>query len=243
METKLSEEKFKPLFSPDWWEKIRPFFLSGGFDKIYEYLKFESGRGKRIAPLSNNTYRCFFETPLKDLKGVILGFCPYHTFKNFMPIADGLAMGCSTTGKLQPSLELWYNSVEKELYNGLSLEGDKNPDLTFLAHQGILLFNSSLTTEMNKAGSHMDIWEPFTKFIFEEILAIERVPVMFLGREASKFKRYMPLMSWGFEVSHPASASYKNEEWTSGGALKQFITAIKDQSGKDIQLLDFSLPF
>jgi uracil DNA glycosylase len=74
MKTKLNEEKFSPLFG-DWWKVIRPFWEDGGFDPIYDFLKFESRRGRKIAPLSSDTYRCFKETPLDKIKVVILGMC------------------------------------------------------------------------------------------------------------------------------------------------------------------------
>ncbi len=44
------------------------------------------------------------------------------------------------------------NYIEKELYDGLDLEHVKNPDVSYLAKQGVLMYNAALTTEMNKAG-------------------------------------------------------------------------------------------
>lgn len=240
--TKLDADKFRPLFN-DWWPKIEPFFDNGKFDLIYEFLKKESTRGKKISPLSNNVYRCFTETPLKDLKGIICGFCPYHTFYNSMPVADGLALSCGVTNKMQPSLSIMYDEIERSVYDGISLEGEKNPDLTFLANQGILLFNASLTTEMNKAGSHLELWEPFTKYVFEEIFAIERVPIIFLGNEAKKFKKYVPFTPT-FECSHPAYAARMQEEWDSKGAFKKMKQLIKEFNNYDVEWLDFEpLPF
>ena len=161
-----------------------------------------------------------------------------------MPIADGLLFGCSTTGKLQPSLSNFYDEIERSVYKGLCLEGEKSPDVTFLAHQGVLMFNASLTTEMNKAGSHMELWEPFIKYIFEEILSIERVPIIFLGKDAAKFKKYIPATLSTFEVSHPASAAYKNEEWDSGGVFLKVNKLIKDYNNYNINWLDFdAIPF
>ena len=104
-------DKFKDYFHESWHESIRPFIESKQCDEIYAYLKAESRRGKKIAPLSSDTYRCFKETPLDKMKVVLLGMCPYHTQFNGVPVADGLLMGCSTTGKLQPSLEQFYLSL------------------------------------------------------------------------------------------------------------------------------------
>lgn len=72
--TRLNEASFAPKFG-DWWPKIKPFFLKGGFDPIYKVLKEESGKGIKIAPNSEDVFRCFRATPLQELKAVIMGFC------------------------------------------------------------------------------------------------------------------------------------------------------------------------
>jgi uracil-DNA glycosylase len=222
---------------------MRPFIESEECDNIYKFLKTESQRGKKIAPLSVNVYRCFLETSLDDLKLVILGMCPYHTLKNDMPIADGLAMSCSVTGYLQPSLDQFYNAIEKDVYNGMCLECEKNPDLTYLARQGVLLWNAALTTEINKAGSHLELWEPFTKYVFENILSTTGVPTIFLGKEAAKFERYTGLFAHNFVVSHPASAAYKNTDWNSEGVFSKVNKILKEVNNYEIDWLDQDPPF
>ena len=96
----MNWEKFKENFHESWHLKMQPFIESDACNNIYKYLKAESQRGKQIAPLSSNVYRCFKETPLNEIKVVMLGMCPYHSLKNGEPVADGLLMGCSTTGIL-----------------------------------------------------------------------------------------------------------------------------------------------
>ena len=201
---------FKSQFHPSWHAKMRPFIESEQCDKIYAFLKAESKRGKRVAPLSNNVWRCFFETPLDEVKVVLVGLCPYHTLRDDAPVADGLLMGCSVTGKLQPTLEQFYTGIEKELYNGLNLNYRPTPDVTYLSAQGVLMLNAALTTEINKAGSHLDIWEPFMKYLFEEVLNYLGVPIVFLGKDAARYKKYTGIFAHVFELSHPASAAYKN---------------------------------
>jgi len=236
-------EKFSHLFHESWHSIMRPFIESEECDKIYVFLKSESRRGKKIAPSSVNVYRCFYETPLNELKVVILGLCPYHTQFNGIPIADGLLMGCSITEKLQPSLEQFYNALEKDLHNGLNLTRHKHPDVSYLAQQGVLMWNAALTTEMNKAGSHLKIWENFTKHVFENAIAPSGVPVVFLGQEAGKFKRYMAPLTWGFELSHPASASYKNTEWDSMKTFSKINRMLIDEKKNPISWLDEEAPF
>ena len=235
-------ELFKDQFHESWHAKMQPFIESEACDNIYKYLKAESKRGKKIAPLSSAVYRCFRETPLDELKVVMIGMCPYHTFYNNAPVADGLLMGCSVTGRMQPSLEKFYDGVEKELYDGLSLKHVKNPDVSYLAKQGVLMYNAALTTEMNKAGSHIELWEPFTKYVLEEIVTPTGVPVIFLGKDASKYEKYTSPFSWNFVLTHPASAAYKQSDWNTEGVFTKVNKVLKDNNNFHIEWLD-KVPF
>lgn len=240
MATKLNKDKFYFLFG-DWWDKIEPFFDEGGFDPIYSHLKQESALGKKIAPLSGNVYKCFIETPLKDLKVVLMGMCPYHSTYEGSPVADGLLMGCSVTRKIQPSLQQFYDAVEKDVY-GLALDAIKGPDVSYLANQGVLMYNAALTTQIGVAGSHMKLWEPFTTYMFKNVFAIERVPIILLGKDAGKFKEYIPKNGNVFVLSHPASASYKGEDWDTKGTFKKVKEIVKGQIDYELEWLDF-VPF
>ena len=235
--------KFKSQFHPSWHAKMRPFIESEECDKIYAYLKKESKRGKRVAPLSMHVWRCFLETPLTDLKVVMVGMAPYHTLKNDAPVADGLLMGCSITEQLQPSLEQYYTAVEKEFYDGLNLQMIKSPDVSYLAQQGVLMLNASLTVEINKAGSHIEIWEPFIKYLFEEVINHLGVPILFLGKDAAKYKKYTGIFAHVFELSHPASAAYKNSEWDTEGVFSKVDILLEETNGFTVQWLPVDVPF
>ena len=229
-------EKFKHQFHPSWHAKMKPFIESEECDKIYAYLK-------ALAPISMHVWRCFLETPLDELKAVMVGMSPYHTLKNDAPVADGLLMGCSVTGSVQPSLEQYYRALEREFYDGLNLDIIQNPDVSFIAHQGVLMLNAALTTEINKAGSHLEIWEPFIKYLFEEIINHLGVPIIFLGKDASKYKKYTGIFTHVFEISHPASAAYKNSEWDTEGVFLKVNRLLEENNGFSVQWLDVDVPF
>jgi uracil-DNA glycosylase len=238
----MNWDLFKEYFHESWHKKMQPFIESEACDDIYKYLKSESKRGKKIAPLSSVIYRCFKETPLDDVKVVMIGMCPYHTFYNNEPVADGLLMGCSVTNRLQPSLEKFYEGVEKELFNGLNFTHQKLPDVSYLAKQGVLMFNAALTTEMNKAGSHIELWEPFTKYVLEEILTPLGVPTIFLGKDASKYEKYTSPFAWNIVLSHPASAAYKQTDWDTEGKFTMVNKILKDNNDFEIMWL-YDVPF
>lgn len=235
----MNWEKFKDKIHESWHEKLRPFIESEECDKIYAFLKAESKRGKVIVPQSDDVWRCFKETPLTDVKVVIVGMCPYHTMTRKGDIvADGLLMGCSHTNYLQPTLDQFYGGIERELYKGLALDRNKNPDVAYLAHQGVLMFNAALTTELNKAGAHQELWEPFVKYLFENVFQFSGIPFVFLGKDAGKTAKHLTGFDWQFPVSHPASASYKNTEWDTEGTFGKVNTLIKQNNGFEIEWLE-----
>lgn len=239
----MNWNKFADQFHESWHAKIRPFIESEECDKIYEFLKKESKRGKKIAPLSPNVFRAFKETSLDNLKVVIIGMCPYHTFRDGSPVADGLLMGCSTTGIRQPSLQQFYDALEIELYEGLNVHAPKDPDVSYLARQGVLMYNAALTTEANKAGSHIGNWEPFTKYLLEKVLDTSGAIYVFLGKDAAKYERYLPPMSWSFTLSHPASASYRDDKWDTEGTFGKVNKILKQNNNLEIDWLDVEPPF
>jgi uracil-DNA glycosylase len=235
----MNFEKFKDKIHESWHEKLRPFIESEECDEIYAFLKSESKRGKMIVPQSDDVWRCFKETPLPDVKVVIVGMCPYHTVaKGGQVIADGLLMGCSYTEKLQPTLEQFYKGIEVELYRGLALDRHYNPDVLYLAKQGVLMFNAALTTELNKAGAHQALWEPFVKYLFENVFQFSGIPFIFLGKDASKTQKYLTGFDWQFAISHPASASYRNTEWDTEGAFSKVNKLIKENNSFEIDWLE-----
>jgi uracil-DNA glycosylase len=235
-------ESFKDQFHESWHAKMQPFIENEECDNIYKYLKERSKKGHRIAPSSSVTFRCFAETPLTNVKVVVMGFCPYHTFVDGSPVADGLALGCSVTGKLQPSLEYFYKGIEAELYSGLDLNYADTPDLTYLTKQGVLLCNAALTTEKDKAGSHIKIWEPFTKYLLSDVLANSGAPVLFLGKEAAKYKSYVGLFTHTFVVDHPAYAARMMSVWDTKKSFGKINRIVKENHGVEINWLDI-IPF
>jgi uracil-DNA glycosylase len=251
--TNLDWDKFSPLFGT-WASKIKPFFDRGGFDPIYTFLKKESLRGKLLTPLSNLVFRCFQETDIDNTHVALLSMCPYHTYYNGSPVADGLAFSCGITNKLQPSLEKVYEGWENELYEGMNLDYYKSPDLTYLAKSGVLLWNCSLTCEKDKAGSHIEIWSEFTKFILEEALAYTGIPIVFIGKDAQKFNKYVTPLTHGqiFNIEHPSFAARSQSIWSTNGVFTKINKIVKDNnhvtipwlaSKEDIELITADLPF
>ena len=203
-------------------------------------MKFDSRRGKRIAPNSEYTYRAFEECDIDNLKLIVVGLAPYHILKNNEPIADGLAFSCSITKYPQPSLDVIFSSLEREFNEGLCLPCIKNPDLSYLSKQGVLLLNAALTTSINKPGDHLSLWEPFMQHFFEKVVDVAGVPVLLLGKEAQKLEKYINPFTQIFRLSHPASAAHNGTEWETHGVFKQINEILKYKHGKGITWFDES---
>jgi len=182
----LNKDKFAKKLGT-WFPHVECLFDNGVMDDIYGALKEESKAGVTITPHSDNTFRAFKETPIDNLRVVMMGFCPYHSVVHGKLVADGLLMSCSNHDNyLAPSLQQYYGAIEEEFKEGLCLPCIQSGDLTFLANQGVLMFNSSLTTRVGEAGAHQEIWRPFTEHLMG-IFDKRVVPIVFLGNDAWEF--------------------------------------------------------
>jgi len=118
-----------------------------------------------VCPRPEDVFR-FTETPLAEVKVVILGQDPYHGRGQ----ADGLAFSVRDDGvkPLPPSLK----NILRELDDDLSVGTHHfkvNGDLTPWTRQGVLLLNTALTVREGEAGSHCDIWQPFTDEVIRAV--------------------------------------------------------------------------
>ena len=120
-----------------------------------------------VYPAPEDVFR-FTETPLRDVRVVILGQDPYHQPGQ----ADGLAFSYRGAGSLPPSLKNIFVELRSDL--GVAA-GDRcltvptNGDLTPWTRQGVLLLNTALTVRRGEAGSHCDIWQPFTDEVIRAV--------------------------------------------------------------------------
>lgn len=165
------------------WEIVKNEFEKPYFKKLINFVEKER-KNKNIYPNSEDVFRAFTLTKFNDLKVIILGQDPYHVPK----MADGLAFS-SRLIKTPKSLL----NIKKELFDDLGYPITKNNSLELWASQGVLLLNTVLTVEENKAHSHKDMgWEEFTLNVFKEITKLEQ-PLVFIlwGNHAIKYSKYV----------------------------------------------------
>lgn len=129
-------------------------------------------------------YHAFKMTPFNDLKVVILGQDPYHEINQ----AHGLAFSVLCE-KLPPSLQ----NIYKEMSSDLGVEVNQDGNLDYLAKQGVLLLNTTLTVRNGQAFSHKDFgWDIFTDNVISLINTIDK-PIVFIlwGSPAQKKKKFL----------------------------------------------------
>lgn len=162
-----------------------------------------------ICPAKKNIFKAFKLCPYSKLRVVCLGLDPYPQ----PGVAQGILFGNSKDtpeNLLSPSLKVIKEcAINYEIPHG-PIKFDNT--LESWAEQGILLINSAFTCEVNKVGSHTNIWRPFTSKLIENISSRNNGLVFVLfGNQAQSFKPHIKGFQKVIEVQHPAYFARRNE--------------------------------
>lgn len=142
------EESWKNALAAEW---DKPYF-----EELIRFVKASYAAGP-VFPRPSRIFAAFDACPFDSTNVVILGQDPYHGEGQ----AHGLCFSVPTGVEAPPSLLNIFKEMSSDL--GVPLPPHPNTDLTYLAEQGVLLLNSTLTVEAHRAGSHQGRgWETFT---------------------------------------------------------------------------------
>lgn len=148
------------MFGNDWDIVLEDVVSSKWFCDLMDNVKKEYMLNC-VFPLREDLFNAFKYTSFDSVKVVILGQDPYHGEGE----AHGLSFSVRDGVSIPPSL----SNIFKELYNDTGIKR-VNTDLSDWAHQGVLLLNSILTVEKDKALSHDFIgWEMFTDIVIKRL--------------------------------------------------------------------------
>lgn len=232
-EGKIIEQfgSFSPLF--------KKYIEGDDLGKIFSFLKSETGKGKRIFPDSKNVFRSFAECSRESMKVLILSQDPYNTTtKEGKVVSDGIPMSCALTGKLQPSLQNFYEEMEDQCI-GFDVEMDYRADNSYLLREeGVMILNSSLTVEMLKPGSHETIWSNFMRYFLEEIVNVyyKGLPIVLLGSQAQKLEKWInPMLHYILKVEHMAAAAHQNRRWNSMNMFLWVNRILEANNGQQVR--------
>lgn len=159
------------MIGNDWDLKLKIIWESPGFKNFYKKIIHEYDT-KEIYPPKDFIFNALKLTSYEKTIVVIVGQDPYHGKGE----AHGLSFSVQKGIKIPPSLK----NIYKELYDDLGIPPKDNGDLTGWALQGVLLLNSVLTVEKDKAASHRNLgWELLTDYIIK-LLNLKDEPVVFI---------------------------------------------------------------
>lgn len=159
------------MIGNDWDLKLKIIWESPGFKNFYKKIIHEYDT-KEVYPPKDYIFNALKLTSYENTKVVIVGQDPYHGKGE----AHGLSFSVQKEIKIPPSLK----NIYKELYDDLGVLPKDNGDLTGWALQGVLLLNSVLTVEKDKAASHRNLgWELLTDYIIK-ILNLKEETVVFI---------------------------------------------------------------
>ncbi len=189
------------MIGNSWDEILKEEFRKEYFKELVKFLNMEN-KTKTIFPKKEDLFRALKLTDYNDVRVVILGQDPYHGEKE----ANGLCFSVNHVVQSPPSLQ----NIFKELKSDLNITRT-NTDLSDWAKQGILLLNTVLTVEKDKAFSHRGKgWEIFTDVIIKKLNERDRSIVFVLWGNAAKSKKVLitnPIHKI-VESAHPSPLSY-----------------------------------
>ncbi|MDR5737430.1 MULTISPECIES: uracil-DNA glycosylase [unclassified Caballeronia] len=157
------ESQFDAL-PADWRRHLKAFIDSPRYVALCEFVDAERATGKTVYPA--DVFRALRLTRPEDVKVIVLGQDPYHGEDKGAPQAHGLAFSVPAPVRPPPSLR----NIFKEIHASLGFAAPSHGCLDAWAKQGVLLLNTSLTVERDKAGSHAKRgWEQCTDTLIHEM--------------------------------------------------------------------------
>ena len=193
------------MIGNDWDIVLEKLEQREGFKKFLEKIDNEY-KTKTIYPLKENIFNAFKLTPFSEVKVVIVGQDPYHGEGE----AHGLSFSVRKGVRVPPSLQ----NIYKEIHDDLGITEPANVgDLTKWANEGVLLLNSILTVEKDKAGSHSSLgWEFFTDSVIKKLNEKETPVVFILWGSFARSKKFYITNSNHYivESTHPSPFSARN---------------------------------
>jgi len=196
----------------DWKEIITKILNSEKLGSIEEKLseEYQNFEGlSEIYPKKELIFNAFNYFNFKDLKVVIIGQDPYHQPNQ----ANGLCFSVNDNIKIPPSLK----NIFKEIYSNYNLELPNltNGNLEYLAKQGVLLLNNTLTVRQSSPNSHLQIWKGFSNEIINYILQNnENIVFLLWGNNAKKILKNKDIKNnYILEANHPSPLSANKGGW------------------------------
>jgi uracil-DNA glycosylase len=195
----------KPFDLPknDWSLFFSKSEIKSILNKINEKYEHAIEKGDVVYPKFENIFKAFSLCEIEKTKVILIGQDPYHGENE----ANGLCFSVNLNIKTPPSLQ----NIFKELgYKNDLFSNTRSTDLSDWANQGVLLLNSVLTVEKDKAASHQSWgWQILTDLVIQ-YLSEEKEFLIFilLGNYAQSKKTLIDITKHKIiETVHPSPLS------------------------------------
>ena len=184
---------------------------------------------KDVSPNKRDVFKAFTLCPYKDLKVIMLGQDPFPQ----KDVATGVLFGNTEEipeAMLSPSLKVLMEGVVDHTIPHGNIVFDYT--LESWAKQGVLLLNSALTVEVNKIGSHTQLWRPFISTLLQSLSTKNPglIYVLF-GKQAQTFIPYINKTNYLISCNHPAYHA-RNGTSMDTGIFKE-VNRILQQTNND----------
>lgn len=209
-----------------WDDVLKEEVKSSYFKELMKFLD-EAYNDMEIYPPKKEIFNALKYTDFDDVKVVIIGQDPYHGEGE----ANGLAFSVNKGVKIPPSLR----NIFKEINDELGIDNGNNGDLTNWAKNGVLLLNTVLTVEKDKANSHKKKgWEKFTDKVIGSLNDREESIIFLLwGKPAQTKEKLISDRHIILKSPHPSPlSSYRG--FFGNGHFKKVNEILKKAGNKGI---------
>lgn len=200
-------QQLPPTIHESWHKYLQPLFDDPKMIMIKDKVLLQTP----YYPERKDIFKVF-TMPLNEIKVVILGQDPYPNGE-----ATGLAFAVNSAVSMPPSLKIIKGEIENRntLWYFKKYEDAMWKTLNHWFHQGVFLLNTALTVQQGVSGSHLGVWQWFTKEVIK-IVSINQPSVWLLwGAKAKGFKDYIDnstqhAQNMILEADHPAAETHPN---------------------------------
>lgn len=183
-------------------------------EELYKIMRWlNTVNPDNLCPSPKNIFRAFKLCPYKECTQIWLGQDVYPQ----KGVATGVLFGNSNDtpeNLLSPSLKVIKEAMIDYTIPHNHIKFDNS--MESIAKQGVLLINSALTCEVNRIGSHFNIWKNFiSKFLYNFSSINSGTVFILFGNQASSFKKNIVGFQNILECYHPAYYARRGERMPS----------------------------
>lgn len=209
------------LIPEDWRVALKAEVSSPAFAALRTFVETEYASAT-VFPPREQLFAALANTPLAEVRVVVIGQDPYPTKGN----ANGLAFSVSPGMKVPASLKNIFKALAADVGVPLPTGGDLTP----WAKQGVLLLNTVLTVREGEANSHRGKgWEALTEAMLERVDASEkRVVFLCLGAQAQKMANALVDTSKHTVLSAPHPSPLNGKAFENAVAAEKHFTRVNE---------------